>query len=88
MTEHMPPAASRAALPPTAVVMSSAAGGAEGTNPVPPAATPAPSTAPTRECVVDTGAPTAVAMLSHSAPASNAARMRAGSGGRPVSSAS
>ena len=39
----------------------------------PPAATPAPSTAPTMECVVDTGAPNAVARLSHSAPASSAA---------------
>ncbi|KAL3771122.1 hypothetical protein ACHAW5_010296 [Stephanodiscus triporus] len=39
----MQTSASRAALPPTAVVMSSAAGGAEGTHPVPPAATPAPS---------------------------------------------
>ena len=36
---------------------------------------PAPSTAPTIECVVDTGAPTAVARLSQSAPASSAASM-------------
>ena len=39
----------------------------------PPAAIPAPRTPPTIECVVDTGAPTAVAMLSHRAPASSAA---------------
>ena len=38
----------------------------------PPAITPAPSTAPTMEWVVDTGAPMAVAKLSHSAPASRA----------------
>jgi hypothetical protein len=41
----------------------------------PPAITPAPNTAPTIECVVDTGAPMAVAKLSHSAPASRAAVM-------------
>ena len=41
----------------------------------PAAAMPAPSTAPTIECVVDTGAPTAVARFSHSAPASSAASM-------------
>ena len=40
---------------------------------MPAAATPAPSTAPTIECVVDTGAPTAVAMFNHSAAASKAA---------------
>ena len=41
--------------------------------PQPPAAMPAPSTPPTIEWVVDTGAPMAVARLSHSAPASKAA---------------
>jgi hypothetical protein len=40
---------------------------------VPPAAMPAPSTAPMIECVVDTGAPDAVATLSQIAPASKAA---------------
>src|SRR5690554_8004853 len=39
----------------------------------PPAAIPAPSTPPTMECVVETGAPIQVARLSHSAPASSAA---------------
>src|SRR3990167_7406383 len=38
----------------------------------PEAATPAPRTAPTIECVVETGAPTAVAKLSQIAPASKA----------------
>ena len=41
--------------------------------PIPPAAIPAPSTPPTIECVVETGAPRAVAMFSQMAPASNAA---------------
>src|SRR5690554_1672642 len=41
--------------------------------PQPPAAMPAPSTPPTMECVVDTGAPSQVARFSHRAPASNAA---------------
>src|SRR5690606_5985288 len=45
------------------------------TSPQPPAAIPAPMTAPMIECVVDTGAPTAVARLSQSAPASNAANI-------------
>jgi hypothetical protein len=39
----------------------------------PTAAAPAPSTPPTIEWVVDTGAPIQVARLSHSAPASSAA---------------
>ena len=39
----------------------------------PPAAIPAPNTPPTMECVVETGAPTAVARLSHNAPANRAA---------------
>src|SRR5690554_898846 len=41
--------------------------------PQPPAAMPAPSTPPTIEWVVDTGAPIQVARLSQSAPANNAA---------------
>ncbi|MPN36683.1 hypothetical protein SDC9_184193 [bioreactor metagenome] len=40
---------------------------------MPPAAMPAPRTAPTMEWVVDTGAPMAVAKFSHKAPASNEA---------------
>jgi len=40
---------------------------------MPPAAMPAPSTPPTMEWVVETGAPAAVAILSQSAPASRAA---------------
>src|SRR5688572_425264 len=42
------------------------------TRPQPPAAMPEPMTAPMMECVVDTGAPSAVARLSQSAPASSA----------------
>ena len=45
------------------------------TRPQPPAAMPAPMTAPMMEWVVDTGAPTAVARLSQSAPASRAENM-------------
>ena len=41
----------------------------------PAAATPAPSTPPTIECVVEIGAPRAVARLSHRAAASSAAIM-------------
>ena len=41
----------------------------------PPAAIPAPSTPPTIECVVDTGAPNAVAIFNQIAPASKAAIM-------------
>ena len=43
--------------------------------PQPPAATPAPRTPPTMECVVETGAPTAVAKFSHKAAASSPAIM-------------
>src|SRR5690606_12084903 len=43
--------------------------------PIPPAARPAPSTPPTIEWVVDTGAPIQVAKLSQRAPASSAAVM-------------
>ena len=45
------------------------------TKPQPPAAMPAPMTAPMMECVVDTGAPKAVAKFNHKAPANKAASM-------------
>ena len=45
------------------------------TSPHPPAAIPAPITAPMIECVVETGAPSDVATLSHTAPASSAANI-------------
>ncbi len=59
------------------------------TRPQPPAAMPAPMTAPMMECVVETGAPRAVARLSQSAPASKAANMtQANNAGSAMASAS
>ncbi len=43
----------------------------------PTATTPAPKIPPTRECVVETGAPIAVARCNHTAPEASAASIRA-----------